>query len=1561
MKALRMTMMLLGALGALTLAGGEIGAPTTMSGRLEAAQTVAARFATASSAGYPALQRPTELQYWDPTRADNGYTFFGVGGTTYLLDMEGRVVHTWPIGTNPHLLSNGSVLDASNDDPSGFAGFKEVGWDGSTVWSYRDTRSTHHPHHDFTRIFNPKLGTATTLYIANKDLTYQQLVAAGADPARTPASGAQMDTIVEVDANGTIVWEWGFFDHVVQDYDATKPNHVGAGRTIADYPGRLNINLAGHNLKNDWLHCNSMDYNQTLDQIVINSVQGEFYVIDHGNTFVAGDPAASIALAATSAGDFLYRFGDPARYDQGTKPSILEDWTLSTSGHKQLGGAHDIQWIADGLPGAGHFLVFNNGQYLSEHTAQSYVMEIDPYLDASGIDTGHYVNPPDAGYTTTTPDAATDKTPRLISRQVVWSHASKSSLTLFSHIGCSAQRLPNGNTLICADTEGYILEVTPDGETVWDYIVPVTKSGAVLTIGDNLPMVNSIFRAYRYETSHPALAGRTLTPGATIAGRTTVSNPFAGATVYQALQRPTEVQYWDSTNAYDGYTFFAAQGAAYLVDMQGRVVNTWRTGVDPRLLASGNVLDWSTSSGAITGLQELDWAGSTVWQFLETRASYHPHGDFKRIYNPKLGGWTTLYLANRDVTSAECLAAGCDPANAPYDGAQVDTIVEVDASGTVVWEWSFWDHAIQSVDATKANHVGTGKTIADHPGRIDLNLPGRPLRSNWLDCNSLDFNQSLDQIVVNSRQGELYIIDHGSTFLAGNPAGSIALAATGAGDFLYRFGDPARYGQGNPPSVGTNWETATSGTKQIGGSSNAQWIASGLPGAGHLLVFNNNQYLYQRTPQSYVFEVDPYVNASGVDTGSYVNPPAAGYVTWSFDKDTHKASQQLSRQVVWKYCSLSNLTLFSHFGSSAQRLPNGNTLICATTEGYLVEVDASGNVVWEYINPVTSSGVATALGDRLPMTNAIPRALRYAASDAAFTGRDMTPGPLITELGSVVPSASFTVSPAAPIAGQLVQLTDTSSGAPTSWSWSFGDGGTSTQQSPTHTYTTAGTYTVTLTASNASGSDTATRTLTVTGSVPTQPVLVLPAVAHLRGLSATFTSRLEILNASDAAMTVTATYTPRTDIGGAAHTTTLTLQPGLLHTVDDPLATWFGFAAATKAVGSLSFTVTSGTAASLLVQSVITARNDDGSEYGQDLPATREAAALQTGATAYLASLVDASRTRINLAAMALDDGTVLTVRPVDPLGTPLAAARTLALGAGVSTQLNDLNGTAGFALGTQANYLLEVAVASGRAVVYASVLDGTSTVPGSSDPTTILPVTAGASTVTLLELGPIQGLDEFSGSAQIANLSATAAAVTADFHARGVPGVSASATLTIPAGDTLGYTDLVGELFGTSGVGTVVLRATNGTAIMATGREFSIRRDAGGEVSGTAGQLIPGMPDGERLEAGATYHLLGLRQRTVAAGVERSHLAVFNPGSQSATVTVTLLDGATGVPEGTTTLTVGAGELVRLNNVIPTIHAAQDGTTKRLTVTTDRPVFVKAFRVNAWGDPITVDALAAP
>jgi len=463
------------------------------------------------------LQGPTELIGWNREKAQEGYTLFAAKGTSYLIDMEGQVVHTWPIGTTPQLLNSGNLLDASKDDPSGFGGFRELDWEGRVVWQYNESREGYAPHHDWVRIFNKKLGRETMLYIANRSISHAQAIAAGCDPRRGPYSGAQMDAIVEIDLQGNIIWEWWFFDHIVQDLNPTKANYVGEGRTVADYPHRININLPGRPLKRDWLHCNSLDYNAELGQIVINSVQGEFYVIDHDGTFIAGDPEASIRLAAGPKGDFLYRFGDPARYEQGDRPAILEDWTQSTSGHKQIGGSHDVQWIDPGLPGEGNFLIFNNGQFLFERTPQSYILEIDGMRDAKGNHTDQYINPPDAGYFRWThPSRDSHKTPRLVSNQVVWMYYSRSNQALFSQIGSGAQRLPNGNTLICAMTEGHFVEVTPDGDCVWEYINPITNTGVVRELTDAFPMSNAVFRAYRYTKDHPALKGRILAPKGTI-------------------------------------------------------------------------------------------------------------------------------------------------------------------------------------------------------------------------------------------------------------------------------------------------------------------------------------------------------------------------------------------------------------------------------------------------------------------------------------------------------------------------------------------------------------------------------------------------------------------------------------------------------------------------------------------------------------------------------------------------------------------------------------------------------------------------------------------------------------------------------------------------------------------------------------------------------------------------------------------------------------------------------------------------------------------------------------
>ena len=459
----------------------------------------------------------TETNYWDSLKSYNGYNLFAAQGKTYLIDMKGRLIHNWSIGANPRFTDAGTLLDAIGSDPTNRNTFKELDWNGNVVWQFTETRSKYHCHDDFVKIYNPKLGDSTLLYIANKDLTSAECIAKGCDATKT-YTNPQMDAIVEVNRQGKIIWEWCFFDHVVQSMYSSITATYGV---IASTPGRINLNLTGYPVQNDWLHCNSIDYNQSLDQIVINSVHGEFYVIDHGNTFVANDSATSITKAASSLGDFLYRFGDPAKYGQGSSPSVAPNWEKCDAGNKQLGASNNIQWIKTGLTGAGHFLVFNNDQTLCEPTSQSYIYEINSFLNSSGTTTSNYINPPTANYiTVNSPNSNLMKESKKQSKQIVWKYSSKNNTSFYSTTGSSAQRLSNGNTFICSANDGHLFEIANDTVVVWEYINPVTIDGIKELKIDKYPCYNYVLRAYRYPSSHPALSGHTLTPGLTLTGET---------------------------------------------------------------------------------------------------------------------------------------------------------------------------------------------------------------------------------------------------------------------------------------------------------------------------------------------------------------------------------------------------------------------------------------------------------------------------------------------------------------------------------------------------------------------------------------------------------------------------------------------------------------------------------------------------------------------------------------------------------------------------------------------------------------------------------------------------------------------------------------------------------------------------------------------------------------------------------------------------------------------------------------------------------------------------------
>ncbi len=120
-------------------------------------------------------------------------------------------------------------------------------------------------------------------------------------------------------------------------------------------------------------------------------------------------------------------------------------------------GQHDATWIKAGCPGEGNILVFNNG--LNRPTALfSSVDEIIPPVNENGV----YYLEPDSSYGPESP---------------IWSYEGSPPSSFYFGGISGAQRLKDGDTLICAGIAGKFFEVTPDGTTVWQYVNKYPRPG----------------------------------------------------------------------------------------------------------------------------------------------------------------------------------------------------------------------------------------------------------------------------------------------------------------------------------------------------------------------------------------------------------------------------------------------------------------------------------------------------------------------------------------------------------------------------------------------------------------------------------------------------------------------------------------------------------------------------------------------------------------------------------------------------------------------------------------------------------------------------------------------------------------------------------------------------------------------------------------------------------------------------------------------------------------------------------------------------------------------------
>jgi hypothetical protein len=226
--------------------------------------------------------------------------------------------------------------------------------------------------------------------------------------------------------------------------------------------------------------------------------------------------------------------------------------------------------------------------------------------------------------------------------------------------------------------------------------------------------------------------------------------------------------------------------------------------------------------------------------------------------------------------------------------------------------------------------------------------------------NAVHFNADLDQIAVSSPKfNEIWIIDHSTTT-------EQAAAHTGGrwkkgGDLLYRWGNPRAYSRG------------TKEQQTLFGQHDIRWIEKGVPGAGHLMVFNNNAKGAQG-PHSAVLELVPPTQSDG----SYVVPEKGPFGP----NEPH-----------WKY-ETPDKSFHSPFISGARRLAGGNTLICAGADGRFFEVTREGKIVWEFWDPFTGQvrqpdgTLPQPVGDK---TYAVFRATKVPPQHPALAGRVLRP------------------------------------------------------------------------------------------------------------------------------------------------------------------------------------------------------------------------------------------------------------------------------------------------------------------------------------------------------------------------------------------------------------------------------------------------------------------------------------------------------------------------------------------------------------------------------------------
>ncbi len=432
-------------------------------------------------------QNTVGLLSYQPSKTFDGYNLLYPHNqsTVFLLDNCGEIVHQWTDdtdfrpGNTAYLLDNGNLVKtkrSSNilDDPiwagGGGATIELRDWENNLISTFTLNDENQRLHHDIEPLDNGNI-----LAIVWEAKTEQEALDAGRNPALVSANGLWPDYIIELDlSTGDIVWEWHAWDHLIQDFDASKANFG----VVSDHPELIDINYQINETNPDWLHANAIDYNEERRQILLSVPHfDEVWIIDHTTT--TEEAASNAGGLSFRGGNLMYRWGNPLAYKKGSVNDQLNFFS------------HDAHFLYDFLPS--NHVHYKKISFFNNRVGEDFstVNVIDPMWDMYS-----WSYPMDDGVWGPT------------SYDLTIGHPEPTQL--FSSGLSSVQLLPNGNTLICSGRFGYNFEITPNDEVVWEYKTP-TNGPNRATQGDSLSINNNLtFRLKRYPTNYSAFEGRDL-------------------------------------------------------------------------------------------------------------------------------------------------------------------------------------------------------------------------------------------------------------------------------------------------------------------------------------------------------------------------------------------------------------------------------------------------------------------------------------------------------------------------------------------------------------------------------------------------------------------------------------------------------------------------------------------------------------------------------------------------------------------------------------------------------------------------------------------------------------------------------------------------------------------------------------------------------------------------------------------------------------------------------------------------------------------------------------------